>query len=191
MDINPILMVWVIIPTLIFFARIVDVTIGTLRIMFVARGMRYLAPLLGFFEVLIWLMAMRQIMLHLDNPVNYLAYAAGFGMGNFAGMWIENRIALGVSIIRVITRKEGDTLTRNLLDSGFMVTSVNARGGTGAVKILFAVVRRKQLKLFINKVQEFNPNAFYTIEDVNFVSKGLPVVTGSIAGLDPQTHKRK
>lgn len=93
---------WVIIPCFIFIARILDVTLGTVRIIFVSKHMKSLAPLLGFFEVLIWLLAIGQIMQNLTNPINYLAYAAGFAMGNFVGIQIESRLAMGVVLIRVL-----------------------------------------------------------------------------------------
>ena len=86
---------WVVIPVLIFLARILDVSIGTLRLIYVSRGYKTLAPVLGFFEVLIWLAAIRQIMQHVDNPACFLAYALGFASGNYIGMWISEKLSIG------------------------------------------------------------------------------------------------
>ena len=93
------------IALLIFFLRIGDVSLGTIRIIFVARGNKFIAPLLGFFEVFIWVIAISNIIQHLDNWVNYVAYAGGFAAGNFIGMLIEERLAVGVSLVRIITKR--------------------------------------------------------------------------------------
>ncbi len=164
---------WLVIPGLIFFARIVDVSMGTLRIIFVSRGNRYLAPALGFFEVLIWLIAIGQIMQNLTNPLNYLAYAAGFAAGNYAGIILEKRIATGIVLIRVITRKEASELIEQLRKSGLTVTSIEAEGNRGPVKVFFTVVRRRNIKEVVETIKKYNPRAFYTIEDISFVHYGL------------------
>ena len=158
------------IPLLIFFSRILDVTLGTMRIIFVARGMRYYAALLGFFEVLVWLLAIGQVMQNLTNWVTYVAYASGFAAGNFVGIALENRIAMGNLIIRIITRKEANELIRYLWEKGYGITTVDARGETGPVKLIFTIVKRKKIAEVIRIIKKFNPNAFYTIEDVRFVS---------------------
>ncbi len=161
----------VLVPLLIFLARIVDVTIGTLRIIFVSRGMKYLAAFLGFFEVLVWLLAISQVMQNLTNWVTYVAYGLGFATGNFVGILIEERLAMGNLIIRVITRKDATELVRFLWTSGYGVTSVDAMGEGGAVKVIFSIVKRKKVAQIIEVIKRFNPNAFYTIEDVRFVNE--------------------
>ncbi len=160
-----------ILPLLIFLARIVDVTFGTLRIIFVARGMRYLSALVGFFEVLVWILAIGQVMQNLTDWVTYVAYALGFSAGNFVGVSLERRIAMGNLIIRIITRREADELVKFLWKSGYGVTSLDAQGETGPVKVIFTIVKRKRLPEVIAIIKRFNPNAFYTIEDVRFVNE--------------------
>jgi len=105
---------WLILPLLIFLARVADVSIGTIRLIFISRGLKYLAPLVGFFEILIWLLAIGQIMKNLSNPACYIAYAGGFAMGNFVGMWIAERLSLGVVLIRVVTKKDATELVECL-----------------------------------------------------------------------------
>ena len=95
----------IILPILIFLARIVDVTFGTIRIIFVSRGMKWLAPIFGFFEIMIWLFAIGQVFSNLTNITYYVAYAGGFACGNFVGIWIEEKMAIGTLIVRIITRK--------------------------------------------------------------------------------------
>lgn len=163
---------WVMLPVLIFCARVVDVSIGTVRIIFIAKGMRFWAPFLGFFEVLIWLIAISQIMQNLSNPATYLAYAFGFAMGNYVGMSIEHKLAMGLAMIRVITNRDATELLEHLRGKDFSVTDVAAEGNRGPVKVLFSIIKRKEIPGMVNVIQQFNPHAFYTIEDISFVSEG-------------------
>ncbi|MCF7955229.1 MAG: DUF2179 domain-containing protein [Phycisphaerae bacterium] len=176
---NSDLYAWVVLPFLIFLARIADVSIGTIRLIFVSRGLKYLAPLVGFLEVLIWLLAIGQIMNNLSNPVCYIAYAGGFAMGNFIGMWIAEKLSLGVVLIRVITNKDATELINCLKSDEYGVTCVEGRGRIGKVQVVFTIVPRCEVKSVINLVKTFNPKAFYTIEEVGFVEKGLLAPKGA------------
>jgi uncharacterized protein YebE (UPF0316 family) len=164
---------WVIIPLFIFFARVLDVTLGTIRIVFVSRGLKYFAPLVGFFEVLIWLFAIKEVMHNLTNVMCYLAYGAGFAVGNLVGLIIEDRLALGVSLVRVITKKDASELITFLRSEGFGVTSMDAHGSEGKVNVIYLVVRRSDIQNVIENIRNFNPHAFYTIEDVRMISEGI------------------
>ncbi len=164
---------YAILPLLIFLTRIMDVSLGTLRIIFVSKGNKRIAPLLGFVEVFIWILAISRIMQNLDNPLNYFAYAAGFATGNYIGMLIEERLALGVMNIRIITQQNADILIKQLQENGFGTTSVNAKGGRNNVHIIYTIVQRKSINKVIKLIQEYNPHAFYSIEDIRFVSKEL------------------
>jgi len=172
---------WVILPLLIILSRIIDVTLGTIRIIYIARGMKYLAPLFGFFEILIWLVAIGQIMRNLTNPLYYIAYAVGFTLGNFVGILVEERLAIGNAVIRIITQKDSDSLIDRLRAEGYGVTVLNALGSTGMVKVIFTIVKRKDLDEVIAHVREFNPRAFFSVEDVRTASEGIfpPVREGS------------
>lgn len=155
---------------LIFFARICDVTIGTLRIIFVSRGMKYFASFMGFFEILIWIVVVAKVMGNEVNMYAYLAYAAGFSVGNFIGISIENKIAMGNLIVRVITGKDSYVIISDLRQNGYLVTDVDGQGRDGPVKLLFSVVKRKQLQKFLDIIHRYNPKAFYTVEDVRQVN---------------------
>lgn len=163
---------WILIPFLIFLARILDVSLGTIRVIFISKGYRIFATLIGFFEILIWLLAIRQIMMNLSNPVCFLAYAVGFSLGTYCGIYIADKLSLGWVMLRVVTQKEADELTRALNQANFGVTVVEARGYRGPVSVLFTVVPRHELRHLINLIKKHNPNAFYTIEDVGSVSEG-------------------
>ena len=162
--------VWIVLPIMIFFMRIIDVSIGTIRIIYVSRGNKFVAPVLGFFEVLVWVIAITNIMQHLSNWLAYIAWAAGFASGNFIGMLIEEKLAVGVSLIRVITKKELGGLSQALSDEGFGTTSIDAHGSEDDVNMIYIIVKRKENQKAINLIKQFNPNAFYTIEDIRYVS---------------------
>lgn len=168
----------VIVPAFIFLARICDVTIGTMRIIFVSRGMKMIAPVLGFFEVFIWIIAVGQIFQNLTNPLNYFAYAAGFATGNYVGMIVEEKLAMGLALIRIITQRDATNLINYLRAAGYGVTILDAEGKHGPGKVIFSVVKRKNIRDIENAIHEFNPKAFYSIEDVRRAAEGtFPVVT--------------
>ena len=164
---------FILLPALIFLARICDVTIGTMRIIFVSKGAKVIAPLLGFFEVLIWLIAIGKVMQNLDNWLCYVAYAGGFGAGNFVGIHIEEKLAMGTFVLRVITRKDATELINNLRSEGHGATSVPAEGNSGGVNVIYSVIKRSDIDEVIAIIKRFNPKAFYSIEDVRFVSEGI------------------
>jgi len=185
---------FVIIPLLIFLARICDVSLQTMRIVFVSRGMKIIAPLVGFFEVLIWLAAIQQIMQNLNNVVCYVAYAGGFAVGSFVGIHIEKRLALGMSLVRVITNKESQELVEYLRSKDYGVTNIEAEGRKGKVNIIYMIIRRREVAHVIEIIQRFNPKAFFTIEDVSQVSEGIfPQRTSrlKLRPLRPFNHIRK
>jgi uncharacterized protein YebE (UPF0316 family) len=168
---NETLLNWVILPLLIFLARFTDVSLGTLRIMFIARGKKKIAPLLGFFEVLIWLVAISQIMKNLNNVACYIAWAGGFATGNYVGILIEERIAIGLQVVRIITPKPAQALIATLREKGFGVTSLDAHGALGDVNLLFTIIRRRDLKEISTLILEFDPTAFYSVEDIRSASE--------------------
>lgn len=176
---------WVILPLIIFFARMMDVTLGTLRIVFVARGRKKIAPLLGFFEVLIWLLAIGQVMQNLNNVVCYLAWAGGFAMGNLAGILIEEKLALGLQVVRIITAGHSGELAQKLHAQGFGVTRVDAHGINGRVDLIFTIIRRKDVNILRSTIRQEDPHAFYSIEDVRSASDLVysPSSAGKSSGL--------
>tara|TARA_Y100000031_G_C8059117_1_gene309772 strand:+ start:65 stop:646 length:582 start_codon:yes stop_codon:yes gene_type:complete len=160
----------VFIPLFIVLARIVDVSLGTLRIIFVSKGMKYLAPALGFVEVIIWLLAIGQIMQNLSNVVNYIAYGLGFAIGNYLGIRIEEKLAMGFVVLRVITRKSAQELKSYFTRSGYKYTILDAMSDEGPVHVIYITVKRKNLREMIPNVKRYNPKAFYTVEDLKCVS---------------------
>jgi len=164
---------WFVLPALIFIARVIDVSMGTVRVIFVSRGLKYLAPAIGFFEILIWLLAIGQIMRNLSNPICYIAYAGGFAMGNYVGICIAEKLSLGVVLIRVVTKKDALPLVEHLRSQNYGVTSVDGHGTSGEVKVVFTIVHRREVPSVVDSIKKFNPKAFYSIEEVGFVEKGV------------------
>jgi uncharacterized protein YebE (UPF0316 family) len=164
---------FLLVPFLIFCARICDVTIGTLRIILVAKGRKRLAPLLGFFEVLIWIVVISRIMHNLDNWVNYIAYAAGFATGNYIGMIVEEKLAIGLMMVRVVTAKETSGLVKDLQNANYGVTCVDAFGSAGKVQIVYTIAERNDVQQIIDIIYKFSTDAFYSVEDIRYANHGV------------------
>lgn len=164
---------WVILPALIFLARVMDVSLGTIRIILVSKGQRFLAPLLGFFEVVIWLVAIGQVMQNLTNVLCYLAYGAGFAAGNYVGIVLEERLAMGHSVVRIVTAKETTPLVDKLVEAQYGVTCVEAKGATGNVMLIYTIIKRKDLPEVTRIISEFDKKAFYSIEDARTTKEGV------------------
>lgn len=160
----------VIIPLLIFFARILDVSMRTMRVIFVSRGIKKIAPILGFFEVLIWLIAIQNIMKNLDNVFYYLTYAAGFAAGTYIGMKIEEKLSIGKVIIRIITRKNTNDLVKELTEENKRVTVVDGQGPNGKVHVIYTIIDRHDIEEVVSTIKHFNPKAFYSIEDIRYAN---------------------
>jgi uncharacterized protein YebE (UPF0316 family) len=171
--INSNLFTYLLLPLFIFLARIMDVSLGTLRIIFVTKGMRRVAPLFGFFEVFIWLIAISRIMQNLDNWICYVAYAAGFATGNYVGMYLEEKLAIGHEMIRVITHRDASALINDLHERGYGVTSVSAEGTEGKVAVIYIIARRSMIKEVLDLINLHNPRALYTVESIKYVNKEI------------------
>lgn len=164
---------WVVLPLLIFFARIVDQSLGTLRIIFVSRSMRKFAALVGFFESLIWLIAISQIIQNLDNWVSFIAFAGGFALGNYVGIYLESKLAMGMLCLRIITHEDAAELTDVLRENRYGATTVSATGKSGKVRLILTIIKRKDLAKVQTIVKKYNPNAFVSVEDVRAVHEGV------------------
>ena len=170
---NSDLFVWVIIPLLIFLSRIADQTLGTLRFIFLSKGYKYIAPFLGFFEVIIWLIAVTQIIKHIENPISYVAYGAGFAAGNYLGMILEEKLSLGKVMLRIIPKKDTSNLIEYMRSQNYGITIIDAHGSIGDVKMIMSIMDRKDTKKLIPIINTFNPHAFFTIEDIRAVKEGV------------------
>lgn len=164
---------YVLVPFLIMLARILDVSIGTIRIIFVSKGREHISAVLGFFEVLVWLIAINQVFNNLTNPLSYIAFALGFSLGNIIGIKIEKKLAVGMQIIRIIKKNKMRTLQLLLRDEGYGVTTVTGQGGKSDVEIVYVVLKRKQTKTALKIAELLEPNCFVTVQDIYSYQKGF------------------
>jgi len=164
---------WVALPLFIFLARIVDVSMGTLRVIFIAKGFKYYAPIVGFFESVIWLLAISQIILNITNTWLIIVYGLGFAAGTFSGIWLEEKISLGKARIRFVIRTNYIAVMDALEKEGYRLTVVTADYKRGTAKIITLLTDRNKIKKVIKIVNGINSKVFYSIEDVRFVSEGI------------------
>lgn len=165
---------WVI-PLLIFVARIFDVSIGTFRMIMVISGQRMVSAVLGFVEVLIWVLAVGSAVEHLSNPAAVVAFAGGFATGTLVGMTIENRLALGYRVIRVINPLPDLDLAGTLRGQGYTATRLDGHGRDGPVEIVFLPVRRKSVTELLDRIAAVTPDAFLSVERAERVSGFVPL----------------
>ncbi len=169
-------------PVAIMLLRIIDVSLGTVRLIMVFRGRRITAAVLGFFEVIIWLTAITGIISHITDWVNVIFYGLGFALGNVVGMQIENIMAVGQQVVRFISAEESDRITRILRAKGYGVTEVVASGREGPVGLGFVIAARRKIPALVSLISGVDPKAVVTIEDVrysNIVGYIQPIGTGS------------
>ncbi len=172
--ISPELYAWVILPLLIFLARICDVSLETIRVIYISRGIKYLAPIIAFFEIVIWLFAMEVIMNDLSNIANFIAFALGFAMGTYVGLVLEERLSIGMVILRIITTGESEEqITSFLASENCGVTRLDAQGSRGNVKMIISLVNRTDVPRITDFIRTVNPRAFFSIEDVRYVNEGI------------------
>ena len=167
------LFAWVILPLLIFFCRICDVSLGTIRVIFIAKGLKYIAPAIGFFEVIIWLLAIGQVMNNVTNVACYIAYGAGFAAGTLLGMTVEERLSLGTVVVRVISNEDITGLVSFLRERSFGVTIADGEGSKGKVKIILSVIKRQDQEVVVGGIQRYLPRAFYSVEELRSVADGV------------------
>ena len=160
-------------PIVIFFGRICDVTLGTLRIIFVSKGERYKAPIVGFFEVFIWVVIISQIFANANSLISYIAYAGGYATGNYIGILVENKIAFGYQLLRVYTKREGPELIKALNKKNIGGTVIKGEGAVSQVHIVEIVINRKSLNEAVEIITTFDANAFYVVEDIRSKQKGI------------------
>jgi uncharacterized protein YebE (UPF0316 family) len=168
----------------IFLARILDVSLGTVRTIVVFRGHRILAAAIGFVEIIIWVLAAGQVLQNLGAWYLIIAYAAGYGAGNYIGIWLESKMALGREMVSAISFRADGGLARLLRERGFRAIDVDADMGRGPpVDLVFTVTRRRRVPELVRTILEADPEAQYSVTDVKFAHEGFdPAMLGPRAG---------
>jgi uncharacterized protein YebE (UPF0316 family) len=157
----------------IFVLRVMDMSLDTIRVLFVVRGNKKLAWVLGFAQSVIFVVAISSVLTHLNNPLMILGYAAGFATGNVVGMIIEERMAVGHLLLTIISPMRGTAIAQDLRDAGYGVTEIAGRGKDGMVTLLHCSVLRKDIDNVETIVLECDPHAFVTLGDVRAVRRGF------------------
>jgi uncharacterized protein YebE (UPF0316 family) len=158
---------------IVFALRLVDVSAMTLRILMVMRGRKFMAWVLGFFQALVFVVAIREIFSDLGNWLNIVGYAAGFATGTVVGMRLEEWLAVGYGHLRIISARHGAALARALRDSGYAVTEIAGRGRDGTVDLINCSIPRRQVSHVTDMVRQIDENAFITVEDVRQIRGGF------------------
>jgi uncharacterized protein YebE (UPF0316 family) len=182
LGISPAIFHWVIMPLLIYCARVTDVSINTLRVIFMLNGRRLPAMMLGFMESLIWLVAIGQILQNVGSALSYVAYAGGFASGIYTGMLIESKLAIGNVMVRVVAERGAQGLIDMLRTAGYRFTCIEASGSRSEVTVVFMVVPRQQLSALLQQIEQADPTAFYTVEGVKHVSDRETLLEGGVPG---------
>lgn len=151
----------------IFLARVVDVSMGTLRTILVFKSYRVLAAMIGFFEVLIWLVAAGKVIQNLDSWYLAVSYAGGFAIGNIVGIWLESKLAMGSELIRAVSENPEIRLASRLREQDFSVVEITGHGENAApVEILLVVEQRRKLPRLLQLINHVDPDAVYTTSDI-------------------------
>ncbi len=161
-------------PALLIFAlRLVELSLDTLRTLVVLRGNRPVAWVLGFFQAGIFVIVISFVLANLDNVFSILGYAAGFATGNVVGMWIEEKLAIGHTHLRIVSSRRGSAVARKLRAEGFAVTEIPGRGKDGTVTLLNVSVRRKHIRRVSEIAREEDAEVFITAEDLRPLQRGF------------------
>lgn len=152
-------------PVVIFALRIVDVSMSTIRILLSVRGYKLAAPLIGFFEVLVWVFAVGNAIRFLDSGWHLLGYAGGFATGNIVGLLIEERLAIGYATIRIVSTHAGVEMADALRNIGFGVTEFSGHGRDGRVEVVYTVCMRRDIERVIAEIERWDRQAFITVEE--------------------------
>lgn len=161
-------------PLLVFLMRVVDVSLGTIRLIMVTRGARLPASLLGVAEVTVWLVAAGTAVLNMTSPLHVVGYAAGFGAGTWVGMWLEERLSVGTAMVQAFCRTPDSGVSAALRELGVGVTESDAEGLTGPVEVVSTIVHRRAVPKVIDTVEALDPDAFVTVYDVRVRRGWLP-----------------
>jgi uncharacterized protein YebE (UPF0316 family) len=149
----------------IFGARIIDVSLGTIRMLMLMRGKKYHAAFIGFFEVIVFIKVLGMVVNQLDNPVYLIMYGLGFAAGNIVGGILEERLAVGFLTLHIISKNKSKQLTEVLRGNGYGVTVIDSHGWEGERDILNLQIKRKDVRDVQRLISTTDSNAYVTIYD--------------------------
>lgn len=157
----------------IFLLRVLDMSLDTLRVLFIIRGNRPLSWIFGFFQSLIWVIAISSVLSNMDDALNLLAYASGFATGGVVGMWFEEKMAVGFGHMRIMSPNKGAAIADAIRDHGYAATELSGRGKDGTVSVINSSVRRRDVNRVRRQVEAIDPEAFVTVQEIRPLNRGF------------------
>ena len=157
---------------LIFVLRVIGVTLATVRVLIMTRGKKLVAASIGFFEVMVYALAIGQVVNNLSNVWNLLGYSFGFAVGTLVGMWLEERLALGYATVRIVSKYKGQAVADAIREGGYGATVEWGQGRNGAVGLVTATVRRKEVEAVCALADQVDEDAFVTVEEARTIRRG-------------------
>lgn len=171
---------------LIFCARVTDVSLGTIRTIMVFRSYRTLAAVIGFCEVMVWLLAASRVLQHLDQWYLAVSYAGGFATGNAVGIWLEAKLAVGLELVRAVSADPMVNLAQSLRSAGHPVVTWPGRGDRGEpVEVMLVVEKRRRVPQLLQSIEQKDPKAVCTVTDVKTVRTGRVVPANTAVVVPP------
>ncbi len=159
-------------PLIIFGLRIIDVTLATMRMLLTMRDQRRIVPVIGFFEALVWVLAVGTAIQNLHSVWHILGYAGGFGAGTLVGLWVEGKLAVGLATVRIICKDDGEEVADSLRGGGFGVTEFSGHGRQGRVDMIYTLVKRRQIPSVLKIVEALDAEAFISVEEPRTIRRG-------------------
>ncbi len=156
----------------IFCLRVAGVAMGTVRMIYTVKGLNLYAAIIGFFEMIVFVFALGWVVADLKSIYNVIAYSFGFGVGTLVGGLIEEQMALGFVVMRVVVPPDKADVSGTLRAKGYGVTTESGEGKAGKVEILTVVARRKDVANINEVVMKADPHAFVTIQEARRVAHG-------------------
>ncbi|GAB4540283.1 MAG: DUF2179 domain-containing protein [Anaerolineae bacterium] len=157
---------------IIFMLRVIGVTLATIRVLIMMRGKKLAAASIGFFEVLIYALAIGQVVNDLANVWNLSGYSLGFAVGTLVGMWLEERLAMGYASVRIVSKYRGYAVADAIRNAGYGATVEWGQGRSGSVALVVATVRRKEVDAVCKLADQVDPSAFVTVEETRTIRRG-------------------
>ncbi len=159
-------------PVVIFFLRIFDVSLATVRTLLIVRGHKRLVPFIGFVESMTWVFAVGSAIRNLESGWHVIGYAGGFAAGNAVGLWIEERLAFGLAAVRIVSRDAGQALAEALRAGGYGATQFTGMGRDGAVALIYSVVHRRRVSQVLDTVAALDDDAFVAVDEPRTIHRG-------------------
>jgi uncharacterized protein YebE (UPF0316 family) len=146
----------------------------TIRVIYISRGIKYLTPIIAFFEIVIWLLAMEVVMQDLASIANFPVFAPGFAMSTYVGLVIEEKLSIGMVILRIVpTDESNEEIDAFMQSENYRITTPDATGTRGSVRMILSLVNRTDVPRITQHIEATNSHAFFSIEDVRYVNQGV------------------